>query len=233
MDEQERVASLADWYLTGQLDFDKQMIRFRFETVRPYLTGDAGLELGPAEGQMTRLLLDCFTSLTVVDGSADLLAHIPDSKGLTKVQSLFEQYTPGRTFTTILMEHVLEHVDRPIELLRRARSWLAPGGRILAGVPNGLSIHRRVAVKMGMLQEPCELNPRDRALGHRRVYTPDGFRADIEAAGLRIVASGGVFFKPLSNQQIESHWTPEMIRGFYELGKDFPDVAAEIYAVCE
>jgi hypothetical protein len=43
---------------------------------------------------------------------------------------------------------------------------------------------------------------------------------------------GGVFFKPLSNGQIEEHWSKEMIQGFYELGKDFPGLSAEIYAVC-
>jgi trans-aconitate methyltransferase len=233
MDEQQRVAAMADWYLTEQLDFDKRLIRFRFETLRPYLKGSDGLELGPAEGQMTRLLLDYFASLTVVDGSSALLAQIPDSGSLTKVHSLFEDFVPDRTFTTIVMEHILEHVDRPVDLLKRARSWLAPAGRLLAGVPNGHSIHRLVAVKMGLLTDPCELNPRDRALGHRRVYTPETFKADIEAAGLRIVTRGGVFFKPLSNQQIESHWTEEMVRGFYELGNDFPDLAAELYAVCE
>jgi trans-aconitate methyltransferase len=233
MDEQQRVASVADWYLTNQLDFDKRLIRFRFETLRPHLTGGEGLELGPAEGQMTRLLLDHFTTLTVVDGSSALLAQIPESSRLIKVHALFEEFVPDRAFTTIVMEHILEHVDRPVDILKRARTWLAPGGRLLAGVPNGHSIHRLAAVKMGLLSEPCELNVRDRTLGHRRVYTPDTFKADLEAAGLRVVTRGGVFFKPLSNQQIENHWTEEMIRGFYELGNDFPELAAELYAVCE
>ena len=165
MDEQQRVASIADWYLTDQLDFDKQLIRLRFETLRPHLKGSDGLELGPADGQMTQLLLNHFAHLTVVDGSSELLACIPESASLIKVQSLFEQYAPHGAFTTIVMEHVLEHVDRPIDLLKRARSWLAPGGRILAGVPNGHSIDRLVAVKMGLLSEPCELNARDRTLG--------------------------------------------------------------------
>ena len=55
---------------------------------------------------------------------------------------------------------------------------------------------------------------------------------DIETAGLKIIQTGGVFFKPLSNQQIEQNWTEEMIQGFYELGKDFQENAAELYAIC-
>ena len=50
------------------------------------------------------------------------------------------------------------------------------------GVPNGHSIHRLVAVKMGLLKDPCELNQRDKSLGHRRIYTPETLRKDIEAA---------------------------------------------------
>ncbi len=92
--------------------------------------------------------------------------------------------------------------------------------------------NRLVAVKMGLLEYPCELNPRDRALGHRRVYTPDTLSADLQRAGLHLVEMGRVFFKSLSKSQIQDHWTEEMIQGFYEMGKDFPDNAAELYAVC-
>jgi hypothetical protein len=69
-------------------------------------------------------------------------------------------------------------------------------------------------------------------LGHRRVYTMDGLKADIRSAGIEIVATGGIFLKPLANQQIEASWTEPMMDGFYELGKEFAEYAGEIYAVC-
>jgi 2-polyprenyl-3-methyl-5-hydroxy-6-metoxy-1,4-benzoquinol methylase len=168
-----------------------------------------------------------------VDGSEKLLDHISNARNLIKVHALFEDFQPKWQFNTIIMEHVLEHVEHPVALLQRVKQWLAPQGKILVGVPNGYSFHRLVAVKMGLLKEPCELNARDHTLGHRRVYTPKTFRNDLKLAGLCISKTGGVFFKPLSNQQIQDHWTDEMVQGFYELGKDFPDNAAELYAVCE
>lgn len=231
--EQSRVEQLSNWYLDGQLDFDKRLIAFRYETIKPHLKGPSGLELGPAEGAMTHLLLRDFATLTVVDGAAELLAHIPEAPNLIKVHKIFEEFVPTRRFDTILMEHILEHVEYPDELLQWAKEWLAPGGRIVAGVPNGHSIHRLAAVKMGLLNAPCELNARDHILGHRRVYTPESFRKVLESSGLRVSEMGGVFFKPLSNQQIQDHWTEELILGFYELGKDFSEYAAELYAVCE
>jgi 2-polyprenyl-3-methyl-5-hydroxy-6-metoxy-1,4-benzoquinol methylase len=231
--EHERVESFSDWYLKEQLDFDKRLIRFRYETIKSKLIGPRGLELGPAEGEMTQFLINDFEQLTVVEGAAELLAQIPSRSNLVKVHALFEDYQPEQPFNSIILEHVLEHVDDPTGLLSRVKNWLSPGGRLFLGVPNGNSIHRLVAVKMGLLDNPCQLNPRDLALGHRRVYTPEAIRADIERSGLTVLEIGGVFFKPLSNGQIQEHWTEEMIQGFYELGKDFPEYAAEIYAVCQ
>lgn len=228
-----RVESLSEWYLQEQLDFDKRLIRFRYETIKPKLVGDIGLELGSAEGEMTQFLADDFKSLTVVDGAADLLDKIPNWPNVVKVHSLFESFRPSRKFDSIILEHVLEHVEEPVALLQIVKQWLAPNGRLFLGVPNGNSIHRQVAVKMGLLDNPCQLNSRDIALGHRRVYTPDTFRVDIEGAGLKVSEIGGVFYKPLSNKQIQENWTEEMIMGFFELGKEFPEVAAEIFAVCE
>ena len=37
--------------------------------------------------------------------------------------------------------------------------------------------------------------------------------------------------KPLSNAQIESQWTPQMLEAFFQLGERYPDIAAEIYVV--
>lgn len=233
MTEKARVEGVSSWYLQEQLDFDKRLIGFRYRTLKPYLQGPEGLELGPAEGQMTQFLVHDFEKLTVVEGALELLNAIPEFPNLFKVHSLFEEFKPEHKFNTIIMEHILEHIENPVELLHCAKKWLAPHGKMLLGVPNGNSFHRLVAVKMGLLTNPCELNPRDHAQGHRRVYTLGTFKKDIEAAGIRIVEMGGVFFKPLSNQQIQDYWTEEMIMGFYELGKDFPENAADIYAVCE
>lgn len=231
--ESQRVESLSDWYLEEQLDFDKRLIRYRYETIKPKLVGNKCLELGPAEGEMTQFLIRDFEHLTIVDGSSELLAKIPEQENLFKVHALFEEFEPEEAYDSIILEHVLEHVDDPVALMARVKAWLSPNGRLFLGVPNGNSLHRLVAVKMGMLDHPCQLNSRDLALGHRRVYTPATFSAEIALSGLSVLEMGGVYFKPLSNAQIQENWTEEMIQGFYELGKDFPEFAAEIYAVCQ
>lgn len=104
---------------------------------------------------------------------------------------------------------------------------------MIVGVPNAHSLHRLIGVKMGLLADPTELNERDRSVGHRRVYTPDSFAQELKDARLRVIHLGGVFLKPLSNQQIQDTWDDALKEAFYELGMDFPRHAAELFAVCE
>ncbi|MDA0746538.1 MAG: class I SAM-dependent methyltransferase [bacterium] len=231
-EESERVEAASNWY-KEQLDIDVRLIEFRYRTWVPHIRGDSGLELGSGDGQMTKFLVKHFSVLMVVDGAQSLLDSIPEYSNVKKVHCLFEEFEPPGRFDTVFLEHILEHVENPVELLIAAKGWLVSGGRLLLGVPNGHSLHRLAATKMGLLQHPCELNQRDVSQGHRRVYTPDTFKKDLEAAGLSITAMGGVFLKPLSNQQIQDTWTTEMIEAFYELGKEFPLHTADIYAVCE
>jgi len=231
-DEQQRLDNIAAWYLDQQLNFDRRMVWFRYQTLLPHLKGPDGLELGSAEGEMTHLLLPHFQRLTCVDAAGTLLERVPDAPNLRKIRALFEDFEPEERFDTVVAEHVLEHVADAVALLRRARGWLKPGGKLILGVPNARSIHRLVAVKMGLLSRATDLNERDRKVGHRRVYTVEALERDIAASGLKLVSRQGVFFKPISNQQIEEHWNESMIQGFFLLGQEFPDLAAEICAVC-
>lgn len=231
MSERDRLSHAAHFYLSDQLEIDKRLIRFRYHVDRQFFVGTSVLELGPADGVMTNLLLESFDRVTVVDGSPSLLEAIPEHPRLTKVCALFEDFAPRTQFDTILLEHVLEHVDRPVTLLKSAKNWLVKGGVLIAGVPNARSIHRLAAVKMGLLEHPAALNERDVSQGHRRVYTVDGLVADFEAAGLQVAETGGLFLKPLSHKQIEEQWTDSMISAFFELGREIPEFAADIYAV--
>lgn len=231
-DELQRVSSVSDWYLNSQLNFDKRLVRFRYETIRPFLVGPFGLEVGSAAGEMTQFLVNDFEQLTVVEGSPNLLDEIPERPNQVKVNSLFEDFRPEQSYNSVVLEHILEHVDDPYALLNAAKDWLAPNGRMIIGVPNAFSIHRLAAVKMGLLQSATDLNERDYAVGHRRVYTPQSLIDTISRCGLTVIETGGVFLKPVSNKQIEDQWSEEMIQGFFLLGKDFPNHSAELYAVC-
>lgn len=209
-------------------------IKYSFNILEPYLTGDSILEMGPAEGVMTDLLVKTGKSLTVVEGSTLFCERLKARfNNIDIVNELFEDYLPLEKFDTIVMGHVLEHVDDPVFLLSRAKEWLKPGGHIFAAVPNAKSIHRQAqaAVKMGILKKEDELNDLDIHHGHKRVFNPKTFKKIFIDSGLSIDNFGGYWLKPLSNKQIEDTWSKKMIESFLELGREYPDIAGEIYIV--
>ncbi len=208
------------------------MIDYSFRVFARYLRSGSILEMGPAEGFMTRQLLPLATRLTLVEGAAafcdDLRRNYPTA---SVIHSTFEEFDPEERFDSIVLGHVLEHVVDPVDVLRRAKSWLNPRGRVLAAVPNARSLHRQAAVIMGLLRSEDDMSDADRHHGHRRVMNPESFRNLFYQAGLSIEVFGGYWLKPLSNQQIEASWTPEMFQAFMHLGERYPDIAAELYVV--
>lgn len=207
------------------------MIRYCARIFSRYFRGQRCLELGPAEGILTEFLTRSFSDVTAVEGSNQfaqaLQARLPQ---VNVVNAMFEEWQPRQQFDTIVLGHVLEHVDAPASLLKRIAGWLAPGGVICSAVPNARSIHRQAAVLMRLLPAESAMSEADIHHGHQRIYNPESFRNEFGAAGLEIEAFGGYWLKPLSNSQLES-WTDEMLEAFMALGERYPDIAAEMYVI--
>ena len=208
-------------------------INYSFKVAERYLVGDNLLEMGPAEGVMTELLATTGKRMTLVEGSGlfcqNLRKRFPQAN---VVHALFEEYQPGELFDNIILGHVLEHVQDPVDILSRARHWLKPGtGRLFAAVPNARSLHRQAAVIMGLLPQEDALNEMDFHHGHRRVFNPETYRSAFYQAGMQVEIFGGYWMKPVSNKQIEYNWTPQMLDAFMQLGERYPDIAGEIYVV--
>lgn len=231
-DLKKRVQDSANFYDESILNFDYQLANYNFASLKPFFKGKLALELGPASGYMTKSLVNEFETLHIVEGSEELLNQIPEYKNVTKYNSLFEDFNTTEKYDSIIMSHVLEHIENPVLLLQKIHGWLADDGVFLVSVPNAKSIHRMVAVQMGLLKTEYELNSRDHELGHFRVYDMEILKAHMIDAGFNVQESGGIFLKPLSNAQIDKNWTPEMIDGFYKVGKYFQEYCAEIFVVC-
>jgi SAM-dependent methyltransferase len=222
----------AKFYNDSFLNFDFKLTEFNYLTIKDYFNGKTALELGPAIGQMTKYIVPHFDKIHVVEGVKDLLEQIPKYTNVIKHHSYFEEFKTDIKFETIIMSHVLEHIEYPIEILKSVYDWLADDGVLIISVPNAKSIHRLAAVEMGLLGSEYELNSRDHELGHYRVYDSQTLLNDAIQAGYKIKASGSIFLKPVSNKQIEENWDERMIDGFFRLGKKFPENGAEIFIVC-
>jgi len=211
-------------------------IKYGGKILSRFLRPGVVLEMGPAEGLMTEVILNYVNraNLTLLDGSEIFCKQLKSKfKDVDVVCSLFENFVPKKKFTTIVMGHVLEHVENPVEILKLASTWLEADGVIFSAVPNARSLHRQAAVHMGLLQAENQLNSTDIHHGHRRVYDPEKFRQEFIKAGLKIELFGGYWLKPVSNKQIEENWTSDMLQAFMSLGERYPDIAGEIYVIAK
>lgn len=226
-----KVQESSHFYNNSFVSFDFKLTEMNYLSLRPFFRGVKALELGPALGQMTKYLVNDFDKLDLIDGSKELLDQIPNYKNVEKYHSYFEDFETESKYDTIIMSHVLEHIENPIELLKKIAQWLEDDGTLIISVPNAKSLHRQVAVQMGLLDSEFQLNDRDHKLGHYRVYDLSNLKSHAKRAGYTLLEEGGIFLKPVSNGQIEGNWDDEMIRGFFEIGKRFPSLCAEIYIV--
>jgi 2-polyprenyl-3-methyl-5-hydroxy-6-metoxy-1,4-benzoquinol methylase len=228
----QKVQDSSQFYNTSFLNFDYKLTEMNYLSLKPYFKGKNLLELGPAMGHMTKFLVNDFKNVSVVEGSKELLDLIPDYNNIEKHHSYFEEFETDKKFDTIIMSHVLEHIENPIKILKLISPWLSENGVIIISVPNSKSLHRLAAVEMGLLESEYELNQRDLDLGHYRVYDLNSLKKEIIESSLKVIDEGGVFLKPVSNGQIDDNWNDQMIDGFYKLGKKFPEFCAEIFVVC-
>ena len=67
----------------------------------------------------------------------------PSGRGEEVERATLEEHEDAG-LDAVLLWHVLEHLDDPAAALARVRAWLAPGGLLLAGVPNLASLQARV-----------------------------------------------------------------------------------------
>lgn len=88
------------------------------------------LELGPADGIMTEILYPHFKDYTAVDGAEIFVENLKKRyPGIHAYASLFENFDAGdKKFHNIVLGHVLEHVEDPVEILKRCKGWLPGGG---------------------------------------------------------------------------------------------------------
>jgi len=202
---------------------DQKITAWAVDRVLPWITGPDVLELGFGDDNWTGKIIDRFGHSHIVDASSVLLADAQKKYGsrLQVYHSLFEEFKPDKPFDSIVASYVLEHVADPVQILRLAHSWLKPEGHVLIMVPHADSLHRRLAVAMGIQSATTDLGPTDRQLGHRRVYTIGRMEEDIAEAALRIVNRRGTFLKLLP-QGMMTQFSDAMLQGFMALGDEMP-----------
>ena len=144
----------------------------------------------------------------------------------------------GEAPDAIVIASVLHEVIDPRSLLQAAVSIMGDRTSLHVNVPNADSLHRQLAVAMGMARNVAELSARNLTLLQNRVYTLASLREAIEEVGLRVCGTGGFFLKLLTHEQMQlllnalekgGAQVQSILDGLDKLGRDRPEMASEIF----
>lgn len=221
--------------------FDLDVLHpYMIKSFAPFFRPGNMLELGSHKGTFTKRLMPHFSDITCVEASDAAIDEARRSlPGLTYFNAMFERVQLPRRYDNIVMTHVLEHVDDPVQVLRRVNDeWLADGGCFFLACPNANAPSRQIAVKMGLISHNAAVTPAEAAHGHRCTYSLDTLERDAAAAGLKVLHRSGIFFKALANFQWDRLMqtdiiSKEYLEGCYQLGQQYPDLCSSIYLVCQ
>lgn len=240
MNEKQFLEDLFDNYITSDdSPYLRNMRELEIKECKKHMApGGVALELGCEIGYMTSMISPLVAELDVVEGSTKFCEEarkrmLPNA---TFYNCLFEEYKPTRSYDYIFMSHVLEHLVDPQRVLHNVRSWLKPDGKLFVIVPNAGAASRRLAQKMGLIENREELTPNDIRGGHRKVYDRISFHNELRRAEFRFSIQG-LLFKPFADFQMDillaqGFLTQQHMDGLAKLGEDYSDLCGALMAVC-
>ncbi|MBF0160195.1 MAG: class I SAM-dependent methyltransferase [Magnetococcales bacterium] len=133
----------------------------------------------------------------------------------------------------IICSGLLNEIRDPHTFLTSIRNLMGDNTLLHVNVPNAGSLHRRLAVAMGLMQDLKTFGDRNIRLSQYRVFDRDSLQELLEASGLRMVREGGYFLKPFTHSQMEiisrNLAMTDILEGLQRLGSELPQLAAEIY----
>ena len=221
----------------GDKEFDQLFHRVLAQKITSnHIDSTQLLELGYGEGTVSNdFELPNLKTRIILEGSSYLAqqARLKLGQKAEVIEILFENYKPQVKFDLILATNVLEHVINPLEILNKIYDWLSDTGKCVITVPNSESVHRRLAVAIGLQENTKVLSDRDRVVGHLRVYDLATLTEEIRRANLAIVKQEGLDIKFLNNA-LQKLLPAEISIGLQKIAGEFPiDLAANLYLEVE
>lgn len=247
MDPRERIRLYEEAY-RGEYDFESVMVGARQRIVIEMLTRIAPrivVEVGCGSDLLFTHVIAAEIPVTrwvIVEpgaGFADAAQRTLNSDSrVTVVKGFFEEQEArirdllGGVADLVILSGILNEVESPDSLLATARALLAPSGWVHVNVPNARSLHRRLAVIMGLIPDVTTLTERNHRLHQYQVFDRASLCTLLEKNGFTPGEEGGYFLKPFTHAQMvaaQNVITPAVLAGLDQLGRDLPDLAAEIY----
>lgn len=202
---------------------------------RPRRVLEVGCGLSPLCTEYTD-----FDSMHIVEPSGDFFAAaqqcIGDDARVHLHRGTIEECAPQLQagFDFIVVSGLLHEVDEPGSILDCVRRLCLPETVVHVTVPNARSLHRLLALEMGLISQLHELSDAQRRLQQHRTFDLERLTALLEGCGFDVIESGSLFVKPFTHAQMASlsesgFLSAEMLEGLFGLAKHIPEFGSEIF----
>jgi ubiquinone/menaquinone biosynthesis C-methylase UbiE len=151
-------------------------------------------------------------------------------------ECLLENYREDHApFDMVIASCVLHEVPDTHAFLASLRRLCDPHTLVHINVPNARSLHRILAVSMGLISSPFETSATQKTMQQRAIpYDMESLRQEMELAGFAVVDQGGIFVKPFTHGQMQNlvdsgFMSEAMLNGLGVLAEALPELSSEIW----
>lgn len=164
----------------------KNIFLKRVWTIEKYKKDGRVLEIGCSIGTFLNLFKERGWEVWGVEPSQS--AAVAAKNGIRVVKKFFEEATlPENYFDVVILNHTLEHLDKPVSILAKARTLLKRGGIVFVDVPNFGSLSAKIFGKYWPYLAPTE---------HLWHFTPQTLKKVLNKVGFRVIhteTASGIF----------------------------------------
>jgi len=137
-------------------------------------------------------------------------------------------------YDLILLSSLLHEVPVAETLLSAARVLCSEHTLVHVNVPNARSMHRLLALEMGLIDSLYEPSELQKNFKQPRIFDLKSLKALAVSTGFDVVSEGSFFMKPFTHAQIHTLMqsgfaTQAMLDGLWSLTKYFPENGSEIF----
>lgn len=224
--------------------FEAQMVCFRRKKVLEILAEVPHariLEIGCGTDSLFNHLTD-FESFVVVEPIKSFvetaLGQVQGDQRISVLHGFLESQSEqlrSHTFDLVIASSVLHEVEEPTLFLESLSRVCSKQTITHFNVPNALSLHRLLAVEMGLIEDP--FTPSDLAGTFQRTSNFDlpSLKELVQSCHFTVLSEGSYFLKPFSNQQmlqlVDHEIVPEtFLDALYTVVENrLPELGAEIF----
>jgi len=141
----------------------------------------------------------------------------------------------AEAYDLIVVSCVLHEVPDPQVFLKAVRRLCGPRTVVHVNVPNARSLHRLLAVAMGLIPDPATPSQTQQLMQQRAaIYDAASLRAALAVARLHVHEGGTLFVKPFTHGQMQQlvdlgFMTLAMLDGLDRLVQWLPELGSELW----